>query len=100
MTPLATPTRRIDELEGRVRDLTDHDPLTGLFNRRRFDEALTLRRLTRMGGALMMVDLDGFKGVDDHLGHAVGDELLRSLSASLLARSRASDVLARLSGDE
>ena len=100
MTPLAAPIGRIDELEGRVRFLTDHDPMTGLFNRRCFDEALTCHRLTGTGGALLMVDLDGFKGVNDHLGHAVGDELLRSLSASLQARSRASDVLARLSGDE
>jgi diguanylate cyclase (GGDEF)-like protein len=74
--------------------------MTGLFNRRCFDEALACHRLSGAGGALLMVDLDGFKGVNDHLGHAVGDELLRSLSASLQARSRTSDVLARLSGDE
>ena len=47
-----------------------------------------------------MMDLDGFKAVNDHFGHAVGDELLRALSASLRQRSRATDVLARLGGDE
>lgn len=78
--------------------------LTGLFNRNRFDQELArqLERHRRSGeaAAVLMMDLDGFKGVNDHFGHAVGDELLRGLGASLRQRSRQTDVLARLSGDE
>ena len=92
------------ELEGRLRYLVDHDLVTGLFNRHRFEQELVsqVHRHRRFGGnaAVLMVDLDGFKSVNDRFGHGVGDELLRSLSASLQERSRATDVLARLSGDE
>jgi len=92
------------ELEGRLRYLVDHDLLTGLFNRHRFEQELTrqVQRHRRFGegGAVLMIDLDGFKGVNDQFGHAVGDELLRGVGASLRERSRETDVLARLSGDE
>ena len=92
------------ELEGRLRYLVDHDLLTGLFNRHRFEQELVgqVHRHRRFGGnaAVLMIDLDGFKAVNDRFGHGVGDELLRSLSANLRERSRATDVLARLSGDE
>src|SRR3954463_1012643 len=95
---------RIHELEGQIHYLTDHDPLTGLFNRSRFEKELTRqvsrRHRTGEGGAVLMVAPDACKGVNAPLGHAVGDELLRSLSVSLEARNRPSDVLARLSGDE
>ena len=92
------------ELEGRLRYLVDHDLLTGLFNRHRFQQELVSQghRQRRFGGsaAVLMIDLDGFKDVNDQFGHGVGDELLRTLSASLRERSRETDVLARLSGDE
>ena len=92
------------ELEGRLQHLVDHDLLTGLFNRHRFEQELTrqVQRHQRFGehAAVLMMDLDGFKDINDQFGHAVGDELLRGLSASLRERSRATDVLARLSGDE
>jgi diguanylate cyclase (GGDEF)-like protein/PAS domain S-box-containing protein len=92
------------ELEGRLQHLVDHDLLTGLFNRHRFEQELTrqVQRHRRFGehAAMLMVDLDGFKDINDQFGHAVGDELLRGLGASLRERSRATDVLARLSGDE
>ncbi len=92
------------ELEGRLEYLLDHDYLTGLFNRHRFQQELD-RELARQqrfaqGGAVLMMDLDGFKAVNDRFGHAVGDELLRSLSAAMRGRSRVTDVVARLSGDE
>jgi diguanylate cyclase (GGDEF)-like protein/PAS domain S-box-containing protein len=91
-------------LEGRLEYLIDHDFLTGLFNRRRFEQELesevARQRRYGLGAALVMVDLDGFKAVNDQFGHAAGDQLLRGLAAALRARSRVTDVLARLSGDE
>jgi len=92
------------ELEGRLRYMVDYDLLTGLFNRHRFEAELKRQiqrhRRTGEGGAVLMIDLDGFKAVNDQFGHAVGDELLRGLGANLRERSRETDVLARLSGDE
>jgi diguanylate cyclase (GGDEF)-like protein/PAS domain S-box-containing protein len=92
------------EFEDRLRYMVDHDLLTGLFNRRRFAQELTrqVQRTRRTGeaAAVMIVDLDGFKHVNDQFGHAVGDELLSDIAASLRARSRETDLLARLSGDE
>jgi diguanylate cyclase (GGDEF)-like protein len=82
----------------------DHDPLTGLYNRRRFAEELDLilRNATRdkRYGALLMLDLDDFKTINDTRGHAAGDEALKTLSQAILERVRASDVVARLGGDE
>ncbi|ADP81506.1 GGDEF domain-containing protein [Pseudofrankia inefficax] len=104
--------------EGQLRHQAFHDPLTGLANR-----ALFSRRLARAvggdhppsgagstpgGGALagreavavLFVDLDHFKGVNDAFGHAVGDELLKISAARLCAAVRATDTVARLGGDE
>ena len=90
--------------ERQLQHLADHDSLTGLFNRRRFEEELT-RALAhaaryRERGAVLMLDLDGFKHVNDTMGHSCGDELVVR-SARLLRESlRDTDVLARLGGDE
>jgi diguanylate cyclase (GGDEF)-like protein/PAS domain S-box-containing protein len=90
--------------EGQLQYLADHDPLTGLFNRRRFEEELdrTLAHAKRyrMPGALMIVDLDGLKAVNDTLGHTVGDELIERVARLLRHSLRTSDVVARLGGDE
>ena len=90
--------------EARAVHLAYHDPLTELANRRRLleDLAATLTRLKRDGGnaALLLVDLDGFKGVNDTLGHAAGDGLLRAVAARLCACTRETDLVARLGGDE
>jgi diguanylate cyclase (GGDEF)-like protein/PAS domain S-box-containing protein len=90
--------------EAELRHLADHDPLTGLFNRRSFERALEqhLARVRRYGlqGAIVMVDLDGFKAVNDAHGHGAGDALLASAAARLRERLRTSDLLARLGGDE
>ena len=90
--------------EGQLQYLADHDSLTGLFNRRRFDDELTraLAHTARYGegGAVLMLDLDGFKVVNDTLGHSFGDELVSRLSRLLRASLRETDVLARLGGDE
>ncbi len=90
--------------EQRLRDLVDHDALTGLLNRRSFTRELNAHaiRVNRYGpeGALMLIDLDHFKYINDALGHQAGDEIIRAGAAQLTNRLRASDVLARLGGDE
>ncbi|HWH94128.1 MAG TPA: EAL domain-containing protein [Baekduia sp.] len=90
--------------EGQLQYLADHDALTGLFNRRRFEEELdrvlaAAERYHRRG-AVLVLDLDGFKYVNDTLGHPVGDELIARLAATLRDELRESDVIARLGGDE
>jgi diguanylate cyclase (GGDEF)-like protein/PAS domain S-box-containing protein len=90
--------------EGQLQYLADHDALTGLFNRRRFEEeldrALASAERYRHRGAVLVLDLDGFKHVNDTLGHPVGDELIARLASTLRDELRESDVIARLGGDE
>jgi diguanylate cyclase (GGDEF)-like protein len=90
--------------EGQLQYLADHDALTGLFNRRRFeeelDQAVALARRYKRPGALLVIDLDNFKYVNDTYGHAVGDELIGRVAAALRERVRETDVLGRLGGDE
>lgn len=80
------------------------DPLTGLSNRVRLEQAiartLAIRGPEANQAALLLIDLDGFKEVNDAYGHAVGDELLRSFAAALVSHARRGDTLARLGGDE
>jgi diguanylate cyclase (GGDEF)-like protein/PAS domain S-box-containing protein len=90
--------------EERLRDLADHDQLTGLFNRRRFDEQLK-RELARAGryaahSAVLSIDIDNFKGINDSAGHAAGDAVLVQVARVLANRFRSTDVVARLGGDE
>jgi diguanylate cyclase (GGDEF)-like protein/PAS domain S-box-containing protein len=91
-------------LEERLRHLADHDPLTGLRNRRLFEHDLELQvgRCQRYGenAALLLIDLDRFKQVNDQHGHRVGDDALRAISRTLTRRLRTTDLLARLGGDE
>jgi diguanylate cyclase (GGDEF)-like protein len=91
---------RIDELAW----LANHDPLTGLVNRRRFEEELSSRlsESNRYGtsGALLALDLDEFKPINDTYGHAAGDVVLRKVGEVLRSMTRASDVTARIGGDE
>ena len=90
------------ELEERLRTFAEVDSLTGLMNRRRFEETLVehLGDSGGRGGALLLLDLDHFKFVNDSFGHAAGDDLIRTIAAVLAARVRGADVLARLGGDE
>ncbi len=85
-------------------DLARRDPLTGLPNRRHFEEALeaATARARRSGQplALVYLDLDGFKEVNDTLGHEAGDLLLVEVARRLAAQVRATDLVARLGGDE
>jgi diguanylate cyclase (GGDEF)-like protein/PAS domain S-box-containing protein len=92
------------QLEEHLRHLADHDPLTGLRNRRLFEHDLKLQvgRCQRYHeqATLIVIDLDGFKQVNDVHGHRVGDEALRAVARMLTRRLRATDLLARLGGDE
>jgi diguanylate cyclase (GGDEF)-like protein len=88
----------------RLRTLAAHDPLTGLLNRREFHNAIALEidRSQRhdMQFSVAMLDLDGFKAVNDEHGHAHGDRLLEHVSAALRDVCRASDTAYRIGGDE
>jgi diguanylate cyclase (GGDEF)-like protein/PAS domain S-box-containing protein len=92
------------DLEARLRHQAFHDSLTGLANRELFEDRLvqalarTLRRADQV--AVLFIDLDDFKTVNDSLGHAIGDDLLRMTSARLQEAIRAHDTAARLGGDE
>lgn len=90
--------------EDRLAHLADHDVLTGLANRRRFDAELHrhLEQCRRYGptGALLVLDLDNFKQVNDTLGHEAGDQLIVSTAGLLRRGVRSTDVVARLGGDE
>lgn len=92
------------ENELKVRRLATFDTLTGVFNRSVFNERLTeifsLSRRTNQPFALMILDLDGFKPINDQYGHPVGDILLRQVASDLKSACRESDVVARLGGDE
>jgi diguanylate cyclase (GGDEF)-like protein len=90
--------------EAQAQHLAFHDPLTGLPNRalfvQRLDRALTETRRSGSPTVLLYLDLDRFKNVNDTLGHAAGDELIRVLADRLGAVLRSGDCLARLGGDE
>lgn len=92
------------EAEGRVRHLAYHDALTGLGNRHQLDQLLenllAEYESTRQGFSLLFLDLDGFKTLNDSMGHDQGDLLLRAIAKALRARLRDGDFTARLGGDE
>ncbi len=92
------------DLEEHLRHLADHDPLTGLRNRRLFEHDLKLQvaRSQRYGevAGLMVIDLDDFKQVNDNHGHKVGDDTLKAVARALTRRLRETDLVARLGGDE
>jgi len=113
------PSGRIEGVLFLVRDVTEaraataalarqayHDALTGLANRVRFAERLDAAHARAVAAgdasavAVLVLDLDGFKTVNDSLGHAAGDRLLVEVAARLLAATRGSDTVARLGGDE
>lgn len=91
-------------LNRNLRDLALHDYLTGLLNRRLLDarlgEALAVYKRYGTECCLMLIDLDGFKEVNDRYGHAVGDEVLRAVARTLLQHVRETDLVYRYGGDE
>ena len=92
------------QAEERAQHLADHDALTGLPNRRlledRLTQALALSQRNRKQTAVMFVDLDRFKAINDSLGHAVGDMVLKEVAQRLVKQLRIGDTICRIGGDE
>ena len=89
--------------EDRIAYMAHHDVLTGLYNRFAFEQMVSRRlgaSLGDQGAALLFIDLDGFKAVNDTLGHAAGDEVLQEVARRLHTLLGEDDVVARLGGDE
>ncbi len=104
---IATLTREIAHLErvvARERKFANFDELTGLPNRRlladRYNQATARGSRQNKQLAMLFLDLDGFNSVNNALGHAIGDEILKQVAARLLADNRASDTVCRYGGDE
>ena len=101
---LATDVTALKDVERELQRLARIDTLTGLANRRQFDElleqALARSRRARAPLALIFLDIDRFKAINDTHGHGVGDAVLMEFAARLLANLRANDLAARLAGDE
>lgn len=92
------------QAEEQLRHLAYHDPLTGLANRNRFEEQmqeiLAFARRHRSGFALVMLDLDHFKIINDTIGHDAGDLLLQIIAERVKSAVRMTDIIARVGGDE
>ena len=101
---VAERTAELEEAKARAQHLADHDALTSLPNRRlledRLTQALALGHRNRKNTAVMFVDLDRFKTINDSLGHAVGDALLKQVAERLVKQLREGDTICRIGGDE
>lgn len=84
--------------------LADRDGLTGLYNRRRMSElleqAVAEATQSHQRFAVLFIDLDGFKRINDHFGHTLGDELLTTVAGRIATRARTGDIVCRFGGDE
>jgi len=87
-------------LSDRMRYLAEFDTMTGLANRARFQARLAQADASRPIGALLLIDLDGFKAVNDTFGHVVGDECLKAAAERLAEGCGEADLVARVGGDE
>jgi diguanylate cyclase (GGDEF)-like protein/PAS domain S-box-containing protein len=92
------------EAEEKLQHLADHDPLSGVYNRRRFESELEAELAHEAqharSSAVLLFDVDGFKQINDTLGHAAGDAVIVRLAETLRNQVRTSDEVARLGGDE
>lgn len=104
LTEIEKQRNQLQESEAKLKYLSIRDPLTGLFNRRYMEETFDreIHRALRKGTPLttIMADIDGFKSVNDKIGHVLGDRVLVKVSALLMKGIRASDVACRFGGDE
>jgi diguanylate cyclase (GGDEF)-like protein len=95
---------RAERTEAELRYLAEHDSLTGLLDRRRFraelDQHVSFTARYGGQGAVMIIDIDGLKAVNDAYGHHAGDSLIRQVAGTMRERVRTTDIIARLSGDE
>ncbi|MEQ8765370.1 MAG: diguanylate cyclase [Planctomycetota bacterium] len=95
---------RLERANLKLRELADRDPLTALLNRRGFEVVLAVEaaRLRRHGSsaAVILIDIDDFKAVNEQFGHNVGDQVLRTVAARIEDAVRESDRVARIGGDE
>ena len=100
----ASSHHEVQRLQRRLAHQAFHDSLTGLPNRAsfaaRFERGRERRAATATGVAVLFIDLDGFKNINDELGHAAGDELLMAVASAIRDALRPYDVVARLGGDE
>jgi diguanylate cyclase (GGDEF)-like protein/PAS domain S-box-containing protein len=101
---VAERTAELEDAKARAQHLAGHDALTGLPNRRvledRLSQALALSYRNRQQTAVMFIDLDRFKTINDSLGHSVGDALLREVAQRLVKQLRVGDSICRIGGDE
>lgn len=95
---------RLEGAEEKYKKLAYYDPLTGLSNRRFFEETVTNylmpKNIEGKTGAVIFIDIDGFKLVNDTYGHEIGDILLKEIGKRLLASVRKEDLVSRFAGDE
>ncbi len=100
---LAEQVREIERLRAELAEEAVRDPLTGLHNRRQLERTLAAERRHRAGdleSAVVVVDIDRFKDVNDRFGHAAGDEVLRAVAGVLRRATRDGDTVARMGGEE
>jgi diguanylate cyclase (GGDEF)-like protein len=90
----------LSSAERQARDMAGRDPLTGLYNRRRFDEELAGLLPEGTGVTLILIDLDDFKDINDTQGHQAGDEALKKMASAIAGAVRRDDIACRIGGDE
>jgi diguanylate cyclase (GGDEF)-like protein len=96
--------KRMRNYNEQLQDLASHDPLTRVFNAgayyRACDQQIYANQRSNQPSAVLFIDLDHFKSINDTFGHAVGDDVLRAVAQSLQSNVRRSDILGRIGGEE
>jgi len=101
---LSRMNKQLEELQNKLQEQANRDPMTNLYNRRYFHEVTTnileIAKRENKPFSLIMVDIDNFKNINDKYGHAVGDEVIKQLSSLLSKNVRSSDIVSRFGGEE